>query len=54
MWKGHAVANLMIVKGDTATVHLDSYTLKQNNSGNPMAGTVEIRLRDDRLAQVPD
>jgi hypothetical protein len=29
MWKGHAVANLVMVKGDTATVHVDSYTLKK-------------------------
>jgi len=41
-------------ESDTATVHLDSYTLKKNSSGNPITRTVEIDWEFDRLTQVPD
>jgi hypothetical protein len=54
MWKGHAVANLLIVKGDTATVHLDFYTLKKIVQEIRITRTVEIDWEFDRLAQVPE
>jgi hypothetical protein len=54
LWKGHAVASLVIVKGDTASGSPRFLHTEKDASGNPITRTVKIEWDFDHLAQVPD
>jgi hypothetical protein len=42
LWKGHAVATLVVVKGDTETGSPRHLHSEKNSSGNPLVKTVQI------------
>jgi hypothetical protein len=54
IWKGHAVASLVIVKGDTTNGSPRFLHTEKDSAGNPMTRMVEIAWEFDRLTQVPD
>jgi len=51
LWKGHVVAKLVIVKGDTASGSPRVLHTEKDSSGNPIKRMVEIDWEFDRLTQ---
>jgi len=49
LWKGHAIARLVIVKGDTATGSPRKLHTVKDVSGNPVTRTVEVEWEFDQL-----
>ena len=54
LWKGHVVANLVIVKGDKASGSPRLLHSEKDSSGDPITRIVEIDWEFDRFTQVPD
>lgn len=49
LWKGHATASLVIVKGDTATGSPRQLHSEKDSSGNPVTRTIEVQWEFDKL-----
>jgi hypothetical protein len=49
LWKGHATASLVIVKGDTATGSPRWLHSEKDSSGNPVTRTIEVQWEFDKL-----
>jgi len=49
LWKGHATASLVIVKGDTPTGSPRKLHSEKDSSGSPVTRTVEVEWEFDQL-----
>lgn len=50
LWKGHAIASLVIVKGDTAVGSPRKLHSEKDSSGNPVTKTIELEWEFDHFS----